>query len=181
MASGFKNSSRMRSGFNFSPSAGFTSSTGKVQNISYSRKTPRRRAALAEGGKVPPKVPPTPPPNPPDTGKGTTMRDILHGRKKQMEDLGLRSGGRVAKAEGGVIDSSLHSFKGDSQLNVEHGPSGGLRPGFTRGGYAAKYAKGGRIPASKAADRAAGAAVARHVATPAPKGHKGLGSKLKGC
>ncbi len=172
----FKNSTKMRSGFNFSPSAGYTTSTGKVQNISYSRKTPHRRAKLAEGGKVPPPKPA--PPKPTDTNRGTTMGDVLKGRKKQMEDLGLSHGGRMHKAEGGKVDSSLHSFKGDSQLNVENGPSGGLRPGFTRGGYAAKYAKGGRIPASKTAARSA---VAAHVATPAPKGHKGLGSKLKGC
>jgi len=120
---GFKNSTRMRSGFTYPTSAGFTTSTGKVQNISYSRKTPRR--------------------------------------------------GPAKFAEGGQIDSSLHSFKGDSQLNVEHGPSGGLRPGFTRGGYAAKYAKGGQIPSAKVAAREA---VAKHVATPAPKGHKGLKS-----
>lgn len=127
--SGFKNSTRMRSGFDFSKGAGFTASTGKVQNISYTRKTPHR-------GKATPKF-----------------------------------------AEGGRIDSSLHSFKQDSALNVEHGPTGGLRPGFIRGGSVAKYAKGGRIPESKMAAKA----VAKHVAAPAPKGHKGLGAKLKGC
>lgn len=118
---GFKNSTRMSSGFHFGKSAGFTGSTGKVQNISYTRKTPHRKKF----------------------------------------------------AEGGRIDSSLHSYKGDSQLNIEHGPSGGLRPGFTRGGYAPKYAKGGQIPMEKVAAKA----VAKHVARPAPKGHKGL----KGC
>lgn len=180
---GFKNSTRMRSGFNFGSSAGFTTSTGKVQNIAYSRKTPRRKAAKF--------------------------------------------------AEGGKIDSSLHSFKEDSQLNVEHGPNGGLRPGFTRGGYASKYAdggkvapkkpappppppsdtnrkgttpmdalrgrqkqmadlglkkggvarfaKGGRIPDHKVAAMEARKAVSQHVATPAPRGHKGLGTKLDGC
>lgn len=178
---GFKNSTRMRSGFNFGSSAGFTTSTGKVQNIAYSRKTPRRKSAKF--------------------------------------------------AEGGKIDSSLHSFKGDSQLNVEHGPSGGLRPGFTRGGYASKYAdggkvppkkppppptptdtnrgtttrdilqgrkkqmedlglkrggvahfaKGGRIPEHRVAAMEARKALAQHVATPAPRGHKGLGAKMKSC
>lgn len=171
MSSGFKNTTRMRSGFNFSQGAGFTGSSGKVQNISsYARKVPERA--------------------------------------------------RFAK--GGAVDSSLHSFKDDSALNQLHGPTGGLRPGFTRGGRATKYAeggpakkppkvppkappppkstaeilrsgrkeqmaelgikrggavkhyaKGGLIPADKAAKRA----LKMHVAAPAPKGHKGL----KGC
>lgn len=165
---GFKNTTGMRSGFNFGSSAGFTGSTGKVQNISYTRRTPQRKKF----------------------------------------------------AEGGKIDSSLHSFKADSELNVRHGPSGGLRPGFTRGGYTAKYAEGGKVPPKKPApkpptpkpdvnpanpwtksrrheaelglaqggiatyakggripvDKAAARALRSHVAAPAPKGHKGLKS-----
>jgi hypothetical protein len=121
---GFKNTPRTRSGFHFGKNAGFTVSSGRVQNISYSRKTPQRRAKFAEGGR---------------------------------------------------IDSSLVSFKGDSQLNVEHGPKGGLRPGFAGGGVP-HYAKGGRIPPEKVAAREARAAVAKHVASPAPRGHKGLKS-----
>lgn len=174
--SGFKNTTRMRSGFNFSPSAGFTTSTGKVQNISYSRKTPHRRAKFAEGGSVS------------SQGKvvrgssvaGKSALGALRGAimpreapRKRTIDTQVE---RMSKATGGRVDSSLHSFKGDSQLNVEHGPSGGLRPGFTRGGYASKFAKGGKIPPAKVAAREAKTAMAKHVATPAPKGHKGLKS-----
>lgn len=166
---GFKDSSRMRSGFNFSQGAGFTGSTGKTQNISYTRKTPHRKK-FAEGGKVPPVRG--------SSVKGKTMMGAL--RDSVMPKTSPRVEGinrqvdRVTKAQGGKIDSALHSFKDDSQLNSEYGPTGGLRPGFTRGGMAPKYAKGGRIPAGKPA---AAAAVAKHVATPAPRGHKGL----KGC
>lgn len=164
---GFKNSSRMRSGFSFSPSAGFTTSTGKVQNISYSRKTPHRGPAkFAEGGKVVR--------GSSVSGKSAlgALRDAIMPKRSPRVDAVNAQVERMSKAEGGRIDSSLHSFKGDSALNVEHGPSGGLRPGFTRGGYAAKYAKGGRIPSHKVAAREAKAAVAKHVATPAPKGLK---------
>lgn len=156
---GFKNSTRMISGHSFPSSAGFTASTGQVQNISYSRKTPRRGPAkLAEGG--------APPPRPPVRGSSVAgksalgaIRDALMPRKvpertetidRRVSSMDHKRGGKVLrKAEGGKIDSSLHSFKDDSQLNTEHGPSGGLRPGFTRGGYAAKYAKGGKIPMGK--------------------------------
>lgn len=241
---GFKNSTRMRSGFSYPSSAGFSTSTGKMQNISYSRKTPRRGPAkFAEGGTVVrsdrPRV----------RGSSVEGKSALGAlRDAVIPHKGLRWQGvdsqvdRMTKAKGGaVIDSSLHSFKDDSQVNVEHGPKGGLRPGFAkggkwiakatknkgalhralhvpegekipakklakaahsdnptmrkraalaktlkslhkaRGGDVAKYAKGGRIPASKVADRAARAALARHEATPAPRGHKGLGAKLKGC
>lgn len=167
---GFKNSTRMRSGFSFGSSAGFTTSTGKVQNISYSRKTPQRREKFAEGGKVVYG----------SSVKGKSalgaLRDAVMPKRSPRVDAINRTVERMSKATGGQVDSSLHSFKGDSQLNVEHGPSGGLRPGFTRGGYAAKYAKGGKIPSSKVAARAAKTALAKHVASPAPKGHKGLKS-----
>lgn len=167
---GFKNSTGMRSGFNFSSSAGYTTSTGKMQNISYSRKTPHRRAKFAEGGQVVR--------GSSVAGKSAlgALRDAVMPKRSPRVDTINRQVDRMSKAEGGKIDSSLHSFKDDSALNAEHGPSGGLRPGFTRGGYAAKYAKGGKIPASRVAAMEAKAAVAKHVATPAPKGHKGLKS-----
>lgn len=169
--SGFKNSTKMRSGFHFGSSAGFTTSTGKVQNISYSRKTPHRREKLAEGGTVVR--------GSSVAGKSAlgALRDaVMPKRSSTRVDTINKTVDRMSKATGGRVDSSLHSFKEDSQLNVEHGPTGGLRPGFTRGGYAAKYAKGGKIPSAKVATRQAKTAVAKHVATPAPKGHKGLKS-----
>lgn len=239
---GFKNSTRMRSGFNYPSSAGFTSSTGRVQNISYSRKVPHRGPAkFAEGGKVVR--------GSSVAGKSAlgALRDAVMPREAPRKKAIDSQVERMSKATGGKVDSSLHSFKGDSQLNVEYGPSGGLRPGFTRGGRAGKYAgggkvkglkdsiqnikrdftdyargkltgipfvdhggmrtraeayaketgksvetvhkqlsnattsekkfaKGGRIPPAKVAAREAKSAVAKHVASPAPRGHKGLKS-----
>ena len=125
---GFRNTTKIRSGFSFPAKAGFTSSTGKVQNISYTRKTPHRKPLM--------------------------------------------------KAEGGRVNDSalIGRSEPDSALNQESGGKTPLRPGFTRGGMAAKYAKGGRIPDHKVAAREAKMAVSKHVATPAPKGHKGLKS-----
>lgn len=124
---GFKDSTRMRSGFNFGTQNGFTGSTGKTQQISYTRKVPKRKPAhFAEGGRV--------------------------------------------------VDSALQGrTPPSSALDQESGGTSPLRPGFKKGG-APRFAKGGQIPAEKIAARQAKAAVASHVATPAPKGHKGLKS-----
>jgi hypothetical protein len=172
-------------------------------------------------------------------GKGAlaALRDAVMPRTSPRVQAVNQQVDRMSKAEGGVVDGTLHSFKDDSQLNSEHGPSGGLRPGFTRGGYAGRDAKGGWIKgaikhpgaftakakkagmstqayASKVTKagshattqtkrqanlaktlgrlpKASGGAVnsgrpmmqqvakqalAKHIATPAPKGHKGLKS-----
>lgn len=127
---GFRDSSKMRSGFSFGSRAGFSASTGKTQNISYTRKTPHRKPkAFAEGGRV--------------------------------------------------VDSAMQGrTPPSSALDAESGGTSPLRPGFKRGGRTTpRYAKGGLIPAHKVAAMEAKKALSKHVATPAPKGHKGL----KGC
>lgn len=155
---GFKDSTRIRSGFRFPSSAGFTGSTGRTQSISYTRRTPKRMPKSAAGK------------------EGSTVINSQSGKKS----------GVVYKAEGGrVVDSAMQGrVPPSSALDQESGSNTPLRPGFTRGGYAGKYkkggmpkfAKGGRIPVEKIAAREAKTAVAKHVAYPAPKGHKGLKS-----
>ena len=211
---GFKDSTKMKSGFGFSPKHGFTGSTGHVQQVrGYTRKTPMRKATggkvpgvavtkaspkdmvydgdattigdqgnsaelrtkpitefdkdhggrgplrpgfaaggpvgmagplraavaaqqqrpmmrtaiprapynraplmRAEGGKVPPKKP-APPPKPTDTNKGTTVGDVLNGRKKQMEELGLKKGGFLSGLKKGALHKSM-GIPGDKKIPV---------------------------------------------------------------
>lgn len=178
----FKNSTKMRSGFRFPSSAGFSGSTGKTQNISYTRRTPHRKK-FAEGGQA--KVP-CRPPDKPVGGLLENLRKTLVPPKtpdrtstidSQVDRMSRRRGGKIMrKADGGrVRDSALQGPNISSALDQEAGPRSPLRPGYTRGGYAAKYAKGGRIPESKMR-KIAHSVVGEHVARPAPKGHKGLKS-----
>lgn len=60
----------------------------------------RRVHKYANGGPVEKKAPPPPPPKSSDLGSGMAKKagDILaNRRKKQMEDLGLRNGGKVKR------------------------------------------------------------------------------------
>lgn len=288
---GFKDSTRMKSGFGFSSKHGFTGSTGNVQSVKgYTRKTPIRKATggkvegipvtkaspkdmvydgdattigdqgnaaelrtksitefdkgyggkgplrpgfaaggpvgmagplrmavaaqqqrpmmrtaiprgpmarrplmRAEGGKVPPKKPTPPPPPPPtDTNKGTTVGDILQGRKKQMEDLGLKKGGQVPMHLN-LKKGALHKSMGISQdkkipvarLNKAANSDNELTRKRAQFAINARKwnhkAEGGAVHSDAAQDRPmmqkiAKQAVMKHVGTPAPKGHKGMGN-----
>jgi hypothetical protein len=176
---GFKNSTRMRSGFHFGQNSGFSSSSGRVQNISYTRKTPQRKN-FAEGGLAGAlsKAREEARAAAKEAGQPKSLSSMIgEARKEARKPIPPPKMEPMKKARGGRVGNTLHGPIPDSQLNVEAGPKAGLRPGFSRGGDAPRYAKGGRIPPSKVAAREARAAVQRHVATPAPKGHKGA----KGC
>lgn len=115
---GFKNSSKIKSGFHFPSSAGFSDSSGRMQTVrSYSRRV-------------------------------------------------------VRKAEGGMVDSPvIKRTEPMTEFDREYGGTGPLRPGFKKGG------KIGALKSSLTAKKAKDIAqkvVSKHVATPAPKGHKGL-------
>lgn len=181
---GFRNTTKIRSGFSFPAKAGFTSSTGKVQNISYTRKTPHRKPVMkAEGGQVSRRVESRGPMKALSEELRKTMmpkRDPMATRDRMIEDAtgaAVTPSERARFASGGRVNDSALTGRSepDSALNQESGGKTPLRPGFTRGGMAAKYAKGGRIPDHKVKamiDRK----MSKHVATPAPKGHKGLKS-----
>lgn len=139
MASGFRNSTKMRSGFSFPSRAGFTSSTGKVQNISYTRRTPMRKA---DGGEV--KRLPSRPADKPVGGVLENLRLTLMPKatgtmkvEKALKDAGAARGGMMKKcyAEGGrVRDGALQGPNVANALDNEAGPDHALRPGFKRGG-----------------------------------------------
>lgn len=161
---GFKDSTRTRSGFSFPSSAGFTSSTGKTQNISYIRKTPHRgKSKFADGGEVK-KIPRNP--NPPKKGFIESIKDYLSPKNDEPTQAGAdrqrtidrtvdsmdhKRGGRIRKAEGGRVNDSALTRRSEptTALDAESGGKTPLRPGYTRGGYASKYAKGGKPFAKK--------------------------------
>ena len=130
---GFKNSTRTKSGFSFPSKAGFSSSSGKTQEVSYTRKVPRRGAAkFAEGGKV-------------DMKKTTGAMSTATERKKMLPSLLKRTVGatatpieerRLMKAEGGKVrDSALTGRAVDvNALDAESGGKSPLRPGYKKGG-----------------------------------------------
>lgn len=186
---GFKNSTRTRSGFSFGSNQGYSASTGKVQNISYTRKTPHRKPVMkADGGEVrkttgaqttPAEKKAAAPVGILDrlrrlTGAQSTKNESERTKTidKQVDSMDHKRGGKIMKkAEGGrVVDSALQGrVPPSSALDAESGGTSPLRPGFMKGGKPC-YAKGGRVPEHRIAAVEAKRALAA-------KGHKGM----KGC
>lgn len=149
MASGFRDTTKMKSGFSFPSSAGFTSSTGRVQNISYTRRTPMRKADGGEIKRPPVQRNPTGLPRRPMPAYGALeglRRAIMpvRGGSNLMTDAAVarmdrKKGGKVmCKAEGGrVVDSGLQGrVPPTNEVDAESGMHSPLRPKFRRGGYA---------------------------------------------
>jgi hypothetical protein len=103
---GFKDSTRMKTGFGFSAKHGFTGSTGQVQQVKgYTRKTPVKKAM---GGKVDG--------FPPEKGSKDMVFD---GDATTVGDQGNAAELRT---------------KPLSEFDKEYGGKGPLRPGFAAGG-----------------------------------------------
>lgn len=174
---GFSKTGKMpKQGFAFPEKFGFTSSSGKVQQVGgYTRRAPIRKA---EGGQVP-------------------------GIKKEPGSPGMVYDGK-ATTIGDQGNSAELRTKPLTEFDKDHGGRGPLRPGFATGGAVPKYALGGlgqiprralpRAPGGrpmyqsggkvKPAIKAGGSVAAqkvmnRHLKTAAPKGHKGLGQMCK--
>lgn len=139
MSSGFRNTTKMTKGFRFPANAGFSSSTGRVQNISYTRRTPQRK--MAEGGQA---RLPSRPADKPLGGVLSELRKTLMPKatapvrvEKALKDAGAARGGVIGRcyAEGGrVRDGALHGPIVSNALDQEAGPDHALRPGFKKGG-----------------------------------------------
>lgn len=155
---GFKNSSKTRSGFSFPSSAGFTGSTGKTQDISYTRKTPHRKPVMkAEGGTIS-RQPGFPPRRTQTGGALENLRKAVMpqaGKKSssEMVDKAIsmqdhkKGGAIMKKATGGVVDSALQGREpASSALDQESGGKSPLRPGFAGGGLN-RFLPGGSLNA----------------------------------
>lgn len=179
----------MRSGFNFSQQAGFSGSTGKTQQISYTRRTPKRghKPAFADGGRVVDsalqgRVPPS---NGLDQESGGTS-PLRPGFTRGGYANKYANGGQVSKqpkatrasfATSAIAASSPSSeSKSDMKRRMTNAQDRIMGTYTPDSSAKPRYAKGGLIPAEKVASREAKAAVAKHVAHAAPKGHKGLKS-----
>lgn len=152
---GFKNSSKMHSGFSYPSSFGFTGSTGRTQNISYTRRTPKRK--MANGGQVEitetPRAriirePGFPPRRDSKLGALSALQEAMRPkggptiRDRQIDEMSKRKGGKVCMAEGGrVKDTGLHGpVPASSEVDAESGVHSPLRPKFKKGG--ANWIKG---------------------------------------
>lgn len=159
---GFKNSTRTRAGFSFPSSAGFTASTGKVQNIAYTRKTPHRKPLMkAEGGVVDSALQ--------GRNEPSSALDQESGGKTPLRP-GFKSGGKpLKKATGGAIGMMKNRMMPHPGAGMAAPARMALgSPGRVQlpqqvmgravmrstGGTVPKYAKGGQIPAHKVAARA---------------------------
>lgn len=185
---GFKDSTKTRSGFSFPSKFGFTGSTGRVQNISYTRRTPKHH--YAEGGRV-------------RDGAlhGPTIANALDDEAGPERPLrpGFAKGGKwikgaikhpgAFKAKAKKAGMSTKAFaakvtKPGSHASTQTKRQANLAKTLTsfhhaKGSRAPRYAKGGRIPDHKM-EKIAHKVVGEHVARPAPQGHQGLGKLLKG-
>lgn len=134
--SGFRDSTKMKSGFSFPTSAGFTSSTGKVQNISYTRKTPQRKPMMkAEGGKIT-RAPGQLPRRETTGGALENLGKALMSKPRGIPKVeAAMAQAERGYAEGGrVRDTALHGPTIANGLDQEAGPERALRPGFAKGG-----------------------------------------------
>lgn len=176
-----------KSGHHFPSGHGFTKSTGKVQTVSgYTRAVPKKavggpvRPVGMSGPKMIPRVQPsvkapfrpgsspkTPPASIPQAPTTRIPRPVGRGALAYAEGGFVKQGDGTMKTD--TIGDQGNSVvkRGDppyTTADKEHGGTGPLRTGYKKGG-----------PITKAGAKAvAKAAVAKHVAAPAPKGHKGF-------
>jgi hypothetical protein len=171
---GFKNTTRMKSGFSFPSKFGFSGSTGTTQSIaSYTRRKPLRKA---QGGAV-------------STGGRVNTGSALTARTEPTTDLNREGGGRSPlrpgfSKGGSAADKRMGYSKGGSakaRMGYSAGGSAKKRMGYSAGGKAADkrmgYAQGGGVTRAEA-KRIAESTIGRHVRYPAPEGHAGLAAAM---
>lgn len=175
---GFKNSTRVQSGHSFPTDCGFSSSSGETQTVrSHSRQAPKRMAVGGYAGGGKPK--PVQGKRVASPGVGGALKDFAKSiaeavAPKSLKQRGSRVESEVARAQeykkGGVVEGSdgghaLTQRKNPvTDLDKARGGTSPLAPGFKKGGRAKAECKA-----------VVGKAMAKHVATPKPRGH-GVGS-----
>lgn len=182
---GFKNSSRMQSGFNFPTEHGFTGSSGQVREIRpHLRQSPR--PGYKKGGEV--KVEEAKKAKP-ITGAAVTPEELARLRAADKNPryvppkAPLAKGGKV-KGSKVLLPKELTDSKKDhiGVVQKEHGaeiqvsmgrdkvtvPKNEVKETKLATGGVVAYAKGGDVAQDKATVKKA---IARHVAAPKPRGH----------
>ena len=170
-----------KSGHHFPAKHGFKNSTGKVQNVSgYTRAVPKAKGGPVRpvgmsGPKMIPQVQPKPyagprsSPKPPPMRQAPVMRTV---QPVKRGALAYAEGGFVKQGDGTMKTSTIgdqgnaavkRGNPATSEAMEEYGGKGPLLPGYKKGGLT----KAGAAKVAKAE-------VAKHVARPAPKGHKGF-------
>lgn len=155
-----------KSGHTFPSSAGFTNSTGKTQSVKgYSRSIPVKKAI---GGIMPGPQPTSgpkmlPPVRPMPVVPMAGRRGVMPTRPGA---LAYAAGGHVKV---GDMKAEIIGDQGNSvvkrgkpfitEFDKDHGGTASLRTGYKKGGKIKTVAK---------------QEIAKHVAAPAPKGHKGF-------
>lgn len=174
-----------KNGHHFPASAGFKGSTGRVQNVSgYTRAVPKARGGVVarpvptSGPKMIPNAPVKPPVTPRSSPK-TPPSQIRQAPVMRVQPV--RRGTIAAYANGGFVKMGDGTMKketiGDqgnsavkrgnppfNETDKKYGGTGPLQSGYKKGGAVTKGD----------AKKIAASAVAKHVARPAPKGHKGF-------
>jgi len=185
-----------KSGHHFPAAAGFKNSSGRVQSVSgYTRAVPKkavggmvRNIVGRSGPKMIPQVQPQPKgPVGPRSSPKTPPQQIR--QAPIMRVSRPVKGGALAYANGGFVKQGDGTMKTDSigdqgnavvlrgkpaysEADKEYGGKTPLRTGYKKGGTVREGSQSDKDMAF--AKAAAAKAVAKHVATPVPKGHKGF-------
>lgn len=173
--SGFKNSTRMRSGFSFPESAGFTHSGGNVRSVTgYTRRAPVRKAfggkiatpavgvapptRLASQPRLPPKVTQ---PRPVSSPLGAAVRAAARPVAARVGAVRRAEGGSVSKKLDAADQAALKQMLSRAKKERQSSLKGGLTPEQLRAiaGGALTESEAGRLKAITPVERAKGGKV----------------------